>query len=190
MKRILFLIAAAASIAAHAAALQPIPRAEWEAAAASLRVDRLLGRFEEERSIPGFPKAMRSSGRFELKDGVLIWEILEPFPSKTTLSAEGIAFEDRGASTTLKAGAEAASLLTGVLSGDLSRLERAFSLALSRTERGRLLIDARPKSEAMSRILSRLVIEADKAVERVQIESPAGETTRIRFLDVRGSRGS
>ena len=64
-----------------------------EALLKPLAAKSLKGRFEERRTLPGFPKPMVTTGVFELTGKILRWEAEKPFPSVMTAGPDGVVME-------------------------------------------------------------------------------------------------
>ena len=165
----------------------------------ALRVKRLEGTFREEKTIAGFPKPMVSTGRFELAPGKLVWEIVDPFPSVTTIDDNGIRFDDglggdadngsvEDDTAANPQAAQTAKILTGLLSGDPEALEGLFALKELPKSDGKTVIEAVPKHEALSQFVKKAVFTGREYVENVTLEGANGDITRIRLSNVKAQK--
>ena len=165
----------------------------------ALRVKHLEGTFHEEKTIAGFPKPMVSTGRFELAPGKLVWEIVDPFPSVTTIDDNGIRFDDglggdahdmgtEDGTTANPQATQTAKILTGLLSGDPEALEGLFALKELPKSDGKTVIEAVPKHEALSQFVNKAVFTGREYVENVTLEGANGDVTRIQFANVKAQK--
>lgn len=154
------------------------------AALEALEANAVSGRFREEKAVAGFPKPMVSEGVFSLADGTLHWDAETPFPSKMTISAQGIVFEAGGSTTSAAVGGGAAEILSSFLSGRIDRIKARFDVRAG-FEGDRLVVTAVPKDEAMRAAVSSVTIRARGDIESAVIESAAGDVSTILFSNVR-----
>lgn len=150
----------------------------------ALQTDAVSGRFHEEKAVAGFPKPMVSEGVFSLAEGTLRWNAETLFPSKMTISAQGIVFEAGGSTTSAAVGGGAAEILSSFLSGRIDRIQARFDVRAG-FEGDRLVITAVPKDDAMRAAVSSVTIRARGDIESAVIESAAGDVTTISFTNVR-----
>ena len=104
-----------------------------EALLKPLAAKSLKGRFEERRSLPGFPKPMVTTGVFELTGKIFRWEAEKPFSSVMTAGPDGVVMEAAGERQVLSAAdipavGRVSELLSGVFSGNFAALKEAFDL--------------------------------------------------------------
>ena len=74
-----------------------------EALLKPLAAKSLKGRFEERRTLPGFPKPMVTTGVFELTGKTLRWEAEKPFPAIMIAGPDGVVMEAAGERQVLSA---------------------------------------------------------------------------------------
>lgn len=181
----------AAPSRAEAQALPSIPGISAEALE-KLRAQSVSGRFEEVKTVPGFPKPLVSSGIFSLRGGVLRWETQAPFASVMTISPAGIRFEAEGfesAPNASPASSRVSALLAGILCGNFSVLSELFELSGAEGPEG-VIITAAPKDAQLAALISKIELRGRDVIERVDIAGAAagGDRTVMRFSDVKAER--
>ena len=125
------------------------------------------GRFVELRTIPGFPKPLRSEGHYDAVPGErILWAIEKPFPTTSGTS------EKRLPST------EAAGFFFALVSGDVARLSERFDLTAEEKD-GRVTLTAHPKSETLREFIRELRLSGDDVPDTCVIVNPRGETSEI-----------
>lgn len=163
-----------------------------EALLKRLAAKSVKGRFEERRTVPGFPKPMVTTGVFEMKGDRLRWEAEKPFPSVMTASPEGVVMEAAGEKQVLSAADVPAAgrisvLLSSVLSGNFSALNEMFDVRAQSLPDGGVRMAARPKSRELGQALEEVRAEGRDFVERIEVISKQGRT-EILFSDVAKGR--
>lgn len=154
-----------------------------------LAAKSLKGRFEERRTLPGFPKPMVTTGVFELTGKTLRWEAEKPFPSIMIAGPDGVLMEAAGERQVLSAAdipavGRASELLSGVFSGNFAALKEAFDLRAEKLADGSVRIAARPKSPELAKVLGEVRAKGRSFVERIEVVSAQGRA-EILFSDVR-----
>ena len=158
-----------------------------------LEAKALSGRFEERKTIPGFPKPMVTTGRFSLEGSTLVWEAENPFPSKMTISPEGVVTEAAGEKQVLSAAdipavGRVSELLTGVLAGRFEALSDLFEIRAAKAGDGKVTISAKPRPKELAGFMSEVRATGVTYFEEIHLRSPRGEDTQITFTDVVSQR--
>lgn len=169
------------SSASTAAVTPEVVMARWrEASSAAVQ----SGRFEELRTIPGFPKPLRSTGRYTAEPGKrILWVVEKPFPSEIEVRPDAVRVTNRSGTTTqAMPSTEAASFFFALVSGDVSALAERFTLTAATHEGDLFELVARPKSDAVKAFLTELRLSGTSAPTLCTLLNPRGEKTEIRLL--------
>lgn len=159
---------------------------------APLAATRLSGRFEERRTVPGFPKPMVTTGVFEVAGEALLWRAEKPFASLMTVGPDGVVIESAGekqvlASANVPAAGRIAELLTGVLSGRFDALTALFDVRARRSG-DVVAAAAKPRAPELAPYVGEIRAQGRKHVERIELLSPQGDRTEITFSGVTAGR--
>lgn len=138
------------------------------------------GRFVELRSIPGFPKPLRSEGRYDAVPGErILWAIEKPFPATVEVRPDRVSVTTRsGTSEKRLPSTEAAGFFFALVSGDVAGLSERFDLEAEEKE-GRITLTARPKSDVLREFIRELRLSGDDVPDTCVIVNPRGETSEI-----------
>ncbi len=146
------------------------------------------GRFEQDKTLAGFAKPLKSQGDYLLVRGKgLIWRTTAPFASQLVLTRDRIA---GAGGLQLDASKEpgirvVTGLMLSLLDGDLGALQQAFDVQASvqgsssndRAWRASL----KPKAAALAQLFSRIELEGDRQLRRIVMTEAQGDTTTLRF---------
>lgn len=164
-----------------------------ETVAARVRSAPVLhGDFAQERTLKGFSKPLRSSGRFLAARGKgVLWTTALPFPGELVITADTIRerVED-GETLVLDARREPAlrevnRILMALLQGDLAALSAQFDVSGS-DARPRWSLRLEPRGE-LRQALAWIELEGADQVERVAIGEPSGDASVILFSAQHGA---
>ena len=134
------------------------------------------GRFTELRTIPGFPKPLRSDAAPGER---ILWAIEKPFPTTIEVRPDRVSVTTRsGTSEKRLPSTEAAGFFFALVSGDVARLSERFDLTAEEKE-GRVTLTARPKSDVLREFVRELRLSGDKIPDTCVIVNPRGETSEI-----------
>lgn len=138
------------------------------------------GRFTELRTIPGFPKPLRSEGRYDAVPGErILWAIEKPFPTTIEVRPDRVSVTTRsGTSEKRLPSTEAAGFFFALVSGDVARLSERFDLSADEKD-GRVTLTAHPKSETLREFIRELRLSGDDVPDTCVIVNPRGETSEI-----------
>lgn len=138
------------------------------------------GRFVELRTIPGFPKPLRSEGRYDAVPGErILWAIEKPFPTTIEVRPDRVSVTTRsGTSEKRLPSTEAAGFFFALVSGDVARLSERFDLTAEEKD-GRVTLTAHPKSETLREFIRELRLSGDDVPDTCVIVNPRGETSEI-----------
>ena len=149
--------------------------------------DSVEGRFVERRRIAGFPKPLKSEGRFSInRTSGARWMTEKPFASTLIIDKSGMRYESASSNNSVSAGNVPAvgrlgDFMQGVFAGDLEMLEGVFTLTVSGTNP--VTVTAEPKAGTFD-TLSRIEITGRDSVEKIVMTSPTGDITELELLDV------
>lgn len=131
--------------------------------------------FKQTRQITGLKMPIISVGNFSLTPGKeVIWETLEPFYSKVTISEDGFKVEDKVYSEgPFK---ELSSILLKLHSGNLKALDKEFSYHCEMVKDLKYHLLVKPKQSELARFF--------KDVEVIGVTKPE----QIIFIDARGDK--
>ena len=150
--------------------------------------------FVQKRYIRGLSKPIESSGDFLLFNKEKIeWLTTRPFPSKVTVSKDGFFIEGgekEGGESSEKfdssyfkeLGSILVTLHSGVSEGEsLSSLEKKFDLSCIRLPDGELLVEAKPITHSLKRVISQIRIKGKNFPLKIEVEDSRGDRTEINF---------
>ena len=160
-------------------------------------IAHLAGQFEQSKTIAVLPMPIRSSGVFEFTQGQgVAWETQEPIQNRIHLTAQGIDTQSQGSKSEALQGQDAtksqgaglvASIFMGVIAGDLSQLNRFFTLeANTQGEQWQLVLT--PNSPNLAAYIRQIRLEGHDFTEQLHIAETNGDTTDIRFTTTQVKR--
>ncbi|MDR3055420.1 MAG: outer membrane lipoprotein carrier protein LolA [Zoogloeaceae bacterium] len=147
----------------------------------------IRGEFVQTRALARIKKPLVSTGRFLVAQNYgVIWENVSPITQTTRLTRNEITQTD-GNTTLMKLNAEkepAVRLINGILfsvfSGDVAALSRVFDYS-GKVEGKSWKLTFTPRDKNLARLIQALRLEGGRDVSRVELESAAGDVTRIEF---------
>ncbi len=150
----------------------------------------LRGEFVQERTLAGFARPLRSSGRFVAARGRgVLWVTLAPFPGELVITEDAIRERvDGSESVVVDASREPAlqqvnRVLLALLQGDLATLAEQFNVAGEDSpKRWQLLLTPRGQ---VAELIGRIELSGDTQVESVVIHERNGDASRIAFSGLR-----
>ena len=157
-------------------------------------VNVLRGRFEQEKHVKGFRNALRSSGDFLIaREHGVVWSTRAPFASTLVLTPRQMSVQQAdGKRQTLAAGgakSRATAMINGLMlalmSGDVDALSKRFRLTARNQVGGDWVMELQPRDAALKKALSSVVMEGDDHVRVVHLVEAGGDTTDLKFLDLR-----
>jgi outer membrane lipoprotein-sorting protein len=156
------------------------------------QVQVLRGGFEQEKRIAGFKNPLRSQGSFLVARGKgVVWTTLKPFPSEVVITGDRILSRQRDGSTRVEVdGREQPALrsvnamMFALVSGDVAALSSRFDTQVQARPDNGWTLSLKPKSAALAKAFSRIVLSGDNYVREVDIEEANGDRTHIRFVDL------
>jgi hypothetical protein len=176
-----------------AAAPAPVPLSSTALEAAAPKAPVLSGVFDQEKSIKGFKRPLKSRGRFSLALGKgVLWRVDKPFASAVCVDAKGLWLVDEGPQGVKRKALHrgdmslALGLMQKVLGGDRAALAQAFEVAEQPAPApGAWSLDLKPREAVLRQALRSIHVEGLRHVEAVQYEEANGDKTRLRFSAVR-----
>ena len=148
----------------------------------------LRGGFEQEKSLAGFAKPLKSQGDYLLLRGKgVIWRTRLPFASQLVLTREAIQ-QDGGFRLDAKQEPSVRlinALMLSMLDGDLAALQSQFQLQAQLIGQQGWRAQAVPKTATLAKLFSRIELEGDIQLRRILLLESAGDQTLIRFGEQR-----
>lgn len=149
------------------------------------------GEFEQTKTIAGFRKPLVSHGDFLVaRDQGVIWETRTPFAGTLKLTRKEIV-STSGDQQTLHLSTRdqpqlqaVNALLFAVLAGEVAPLEKDFTVTGSLRGAQAWQLALEPKNPAYARAFTRIALEGDRFVRKVEITEQSGDRTEIRLLKV------
>jgi len=157
------------------------------------QVEVLRGLFEQEKRITGFKNPLRSQGRFVVsrQQGV-IWTTDKPFPSEVVITRDRILSRQRDGSQRVEVdGREQPALrsvnamMFALVSGDVGALSTRFDTQVQALPDNGWRLSLKPRSAALAKAFARIVLSGDRYVREVRIEEANGDSTHLRFSDLK-----
>lgn len=147
----------------------------------------MCGTFEQQKTLVGLKKPVRSTGRFcAVADKGVLWNTLTPFASTLRLSREEIVQRQGDRVTSRMSSRDEptvgviSDLLFSVLAGDFARLTSGFKIdasAQSSSWSARLV----PKESGMRRVITAIELGGSEYVQKVTMIEASGDRTVITF---------
>lgn len=156
------------------------------------KVEVLRGGFEQDKRIAGFKNPLRSQGRFLVARGKgVVWTTLKPFPSEVVITGDRILSRQRDGSSRVEVDAREQPALRSVnammfalVSGDVAALSARFNTQVQAKPGNAWTLSLTPKSAALAKAFTRIVLDGDSYVREVVIEEANGDRTHLRFVDL------
>jgi hypothetical protein len=147
----------------------------------------IRGEFLQTRQLAQIKKPLLARGQFLVATNLgVIWENTQPFTQVTRLTRNEILQTD-GETTLMKISADkepAVKIINGILfsvfSGDVAALAQTFEYNGEAAPKGWRLHFV-PRDKNLARLIRELRLEGGTAITRVEMESAAGDVTRIEF---------
>lgn len=147
----------------------------------------LCGAFDQQKTLVGLKRPVRSSGRFcVVSEKGVLWNTLTPFASTLRLSREEIV-QSQGDRVTSRLRARdeptvgvISALLFSVLAGDFRRLQSGFTIDAAvqpTTWRAKLV----PKESGMRRVINAIELGGSDYVRQLTLIEASGDRTVIAF---------
>lgn len=153
------------------------------------QVEVLRGQFEQEKRISGFKNPLRSQGRFLVARGKgVVWTTEKPFPSEVVITGERILSRQRDGSTRVEVDSreqpalrQVNAMMFALVSGDVAALSSKFEAQVQARPDNGWTLSLKPRSAALAKAFTRIVLNGDRYVREVEIEEANGDRTQIRF---------
>jgi hypothetical protein len=150
----------------------------------------LCGRFDQTKQLAGLKKPLRSSGRFcVVKDKGVLWRNVQPFASTIRLTRDEIV-QMQGDRVTSRLSTKEEptvrvmnSVLFSMLAGDLSQLEKLFTVDAS-VDKDHWKATLKPREPALAKALDTIAIDGGAFVNSIAIDENNGDQTRIAFSGI------
>jgi hypothetical protein len=147
----------------------------------------IRGEFQQTRKLARIKKPLVSHGRFLVaRNHGVLWENTRPFTQITRLTHNEILQTD-GKETLMKLRADKEptvriinDILFSVLSGKVTALAQTFDYS-GKVEGGNWQLEFTPKDRSLARLISALRLTGGHDIASVEMESAAGDVTRIEF---------
>lgn len=156
------------------------------------KVAVLRGDFTQEKRVAGFRNPLRSQGSFVLaRDRGVIWSTRKPFPSMLAVTRERIFSMQRDGSrrVELDAGKQPAmrgvnQMLLALVAGDLQAMATRFDAKATLLPGQGWTLSLTPKSAALGKAFTRIDLQGDRYVRKVEIVEAGGDRTLIDFANL------
>ena len=153
----------------------------------------LRGSFEQSKQLQGFRNPLRSRGEFLIaRERGVVWDTREPFASRTVLTRQKLLtrLPDGSSRVLLDASASPAmsavnSLLLALVAGDLQALSQQFESSETLLADGAWRLQLTPREPGLARVIASIELSGDRHVRAIHISERAGDSTQIRFSDLR-----
>jgi hypothetical protein len=144
--------------------------------------EALSGRFSQVREIRQAGVTLRSEGSFSIsKSKGIVWVTEKPFSGRVTLSPGA---DPAGG----EAAKQVAAIVQGLLVQDHRVLSKYFDVARHKKKNG-FEMRLKTTDATIAQIFSEIVITGEKYINTVTISNRQGDTTVIKFTDIRESAG-
>jgi outer membrane lipoprotein-sorting protein len=144
------------------------------------------GAFEQDKQVKGFKRPLKSKGDFVVARGRGVrWHTTAPFESVLTVRKDDISSRQGDTEVfRLDASKEPTvrvinQVLFALLAGDIAVLQAHFEVEGSVDEKGWQLA-LTPKAKGLAQVMSRISLQGDRFVRRLELSEASGDTTVIR----------
>lgn len=141
------------------------------------------GRFEQDKQLAGFAKPLKSHGDYLLVRGKgVLWRTAAPFASQLAVTKDAIRTDSFQLDANKEPGVRVVTgLLLALLDGNLAALDAQFQIVASLNGDKAWRASLTPKAPALAKLFSRIELEGDRQVRRIQMLESQGDSTTIRF---------
>lgn len=145
--------------------------------------DVFRSHYQEQKYLPSFSKPLTSEGDFIfIKGRGLAWLMNKPFDMDTVITADGISKWVEGEKQ--EQPEEIQKILRPVLNnisaifyGDVTALEKTFTITELPSEQGEWQVSLTPRSEHMKPYLQEIRIGGDTSIKRIEVINAPGKYT-------------
>lgn len=158
-----------------------------EVGARLVSAEVVRGRFDQVKTMAGFPRPLVSQGDFLLwRDRGLIWLTRAPFPAQLVLTRNQLSASTGGARQQFDTTREPAmkmvnQMFLALLAGDLTALRQRFSISGETIGKNGWRLDLIPTEAAVAQRILRIEIAGDRHVRQVKLKEANGDSTSISF---------
>ncbi|MBN1378373.1 MAG: outer membrane lipoprotein carrier protein LolA [Gammaproteobacteria bacterium] len=143
------------------------------------------GKFEQERTLQGINRVIRSNGRFSIwRDNGIYWETSKPLFQATSFSKGSVYYwTDESNCESVKNDSyqiseKISQLMLAFFTADLKQLESDFEVIGKNTNKGwTIILD--PSNMYVSKAVNRVTISGAEHVEKISLELATGDHTNI-----------
>lgn len=147
----------------------------------SLVKDNISGSFIQTKKLANFPNPIKSSGRFEIKEKILLWNTLKPIKNSLKLSSEGIFTLSKDNKWVLVPSQFDKSLILDILEMNIENIKKTFKISANGSSSS-WVIGLEPKSLIIKKVFNNISIEGDKYVSKVTMNESSGDVTVMEFI--------
>lgn len=161
-----------------------------------IKPDVMCGRFDQTKQLTGITKPLISNGRFCVvaNKGVL-WQTLQPFPNTLRLTRDAIIqIQDNHTLMRMDAQQEPVvrminSVLFSLLAGDLSQLDKVFTLNGS-VQNNHWNVTLAARAPELAQAIGKINLVGSQHVEQVTMTEPNGDRTHIVFSAIKSGNSA
>ncbi|QDQ29361.1 outer membrane lipoprotein carrier protein LolA [Chitinimonas arctica] len=153
----------------------------------------LRGDFEQRKTVGGFKQPLLSRGDFLLwRDHGVLWQTRKPFAASLVLTRKTLLARqaDGSAAYRLDSRAQPAlaavnELLFALLGGDIATLAKRFRIEGELQGKEGWQLQLTPLDDGLARVFQRVRLRGDRYVRQVDLEEANGDSSQIRFEQLR-----
>lgn len=151
------------------------------------KAETVQGDFTQTRFLQALPVPIKSTGTFAfaLQKG-LLWQMQKPFATTLRVTPRGIAqwANNQWQASQNPIQNQQIALFLGLLSGDMSALEKEFKITLS-GQANHWQLSLIPDTLLLKQIFTQITLKGDKAVRQIVLQEKQGDKTQIDFTQLK-----
>lgn len=190
----------AVAIAVAAAVVAAVAFAETGAAEAALKSlgarPAVRGSFVQTKHIPRLGRDLVSKGEFIVSPAKgVYWKVLSPFPSEIIMHADRMVQRSPGGKESVMEAAGNpvfkmfADTFRALFAGRLDAIRDNFAVTTEALEKGGWRINLTPRDKSVQAVVSAILVEGAKTIERLTIKETSGDSVRYDFTILDASEG-
>ena len=135
------------------------------------------GKFLQEKQLINFNQILKSSGEFEIQNGILIWSIKSPVQQKSKITKDGIYIENIHTKQWQKLDQNYdKELILSLITFDFKDIQNEFDISLS-GDKNQWKVDLKPNNIWLKKIFTLITLSGKDRIEEMILKEVNGDTT-------------
>lgn len=135
--------------------------------------------FEQEKTLPGFSRPLRSAGEVIIEDDALHWNTQKPVASSMQIDAAGVHQLHDGEPARIEGSGFVGKLLLAMVQQDYAFISDHFTTALDAN-----CIQLTPREASMRDYYQQIALCGEAQLQRIEMHEADGSETHIRLQEV------